>query len=294
MNINLESYKIFYSVAKNQNITKAAHELLISQPGVSKSIQNLERQLGTTLFIRSKRGVSLTEEGKILYEEIKDAFDLVEHAEQRLLEVLNLEAGTLRIGISNTLTQKYLLPYLESFHKQYPNIKLTIYTGTTNILIQKARNNVIDFIILNLPYPVPNDFNKESLMEVHDIFIANNIFSDLKNKIINIEDLNQYPLVLLAKGSNTRTFLDDFTMKHNILLKADMEFTSNILVTEFSKIGFGIGYTTKEFIKDELQNGKLFEVKTSPAIPKREIGLIYVKNKVFSKISKKFIEQLKK
>ena len=126
MNVNFELYKLFYNVAKNKNITKTANELMMSQPGVSKAIKTLEEQLGCSLFVRSKSGVSLTEEGKVFYDEIKSAIEIIDNAEQKLLEMLNLDYGFLNIGISNTLTQKYLLPYIEKFYEKYPNINIKI------------------------------------------------------------------------------------------------------------------------------------------------------------------------
>ena len=165
MNVNYELYKTFYSVAKNKNITKAAHELMISQPAVSKSIKTLEDQVGCTLFIRNKYGVSLTEEGETFYKNIKPAIEMIEHAEETLQETLNLDYGTLSIGVSNTLTRKYLLPYIKKFHEQYPRIKIKISTSPTFELITQARNGLIDFIILNLPYQLPSDF-KEAKMTV--------------------------------------------------------------------------------------------------------------------------------
>ena len=140
MNINMELYKIFYYVAKNKNISKAANELLISQPSISKAIKNLEDQIGCQLFIRSKYGVVLTLEGKIFYEQIKSAMEIISNAEVKLKELINLEDGSLNIGISNTLTQKYLMPYLKEFHSLYPYIKIKIITGPTQSLITKVRN----------------------------------------------------------------------------------------------------------------------------------------------------------
>ena len=122
MNINLELYKIFYVVASHLNITKASKELMISQPAISKSIKTLENQLGGTLFIRTKRGVNLTEEGKIFYNYVKDAMTIINNAENKFKDLINLETGTIRIGISQTLTKHFLLPYLEIFHKTYPKI----------------------------------------------------------------------------------------------------------------------------------------------------------------------------
>lgn len=292
MNINLELYKVFLSVAKNGNITKAANELMISQPGVSKSIKNLEEQLNCSLFVRTKSGVYLTKEGKLFYSKLSDAMELIDNAEKSLMEMINMECGYINIGISNTLTRNFLLEYLEEFHKLYPKIKIKIYTNPTSELLIKARNGVIDFIILNLPYDIPNDFNTKKLKTIQDCFVANSNYSYLKGKIIRLNELNNYPLILMSKGSNTRYFLDEFCLSNNINLVPEMELASYSLVTHFTKIGLGIGLVTKNFIKEELKNGDLFELNTVPKLNKRYIGITYHKNKALSCSTKIFMQLL--
>lgn len=292
MNINFEYYKVFYNVAKNRNITRTAEELMISQPAISKSIKNLEEQIGCSLFTRSKSGVSLTEEGKVLYNEIRNAIEIIENAESKITEMINLDCGVLNIGVSNTLTQNYLLPYIKDFNQKYPKVTIKIHTEPTYKLITKARNGLVDFIILNLPYDIPIDFSKNILKEIHDCFVANNNYIDLKNKIINLGELNNYPLVLLAEGSNGRYFLDNLCSKLNIKLEPKFELASYSLVTEFIKSGIGIGLVTKEFIEDEINNNILFEIKTNPSINKRHIGMIYLKNKKLSHCAEIFIQSL--
>ena len=294
MNINFELYKIFAYVVKNNNITKAANELHITQPSISKSIKNLEEQLGCTLFIRNKYGISLTNEGKVLYDKIKNAINLVESAEDDIKSILNVEKGSITIGVSNTITRMYLLPYIKEFHKLYPKIKIKIITDPTNKMIPNVRDGIIDLLILNLPYPIPSNFSVFNLMELHDIFAASSIeFNDLKNKTIKISDLNKYPLILLSNGSNTRYFLDNFMTKNNITLTPDFEFTSYSLVTEFTKSGLGLGFITKEYLNNELENNELFEVKLDKKIPSRKLGIAYLSNKPLSKSSEKFIDLLK-
>lgn len=293
MNINFEYFKVFYFVAKNKNISKAANELMISQPAVSKTLKNLEDQMGCSLFSRGKNGVNLTEEGFVLYNEVKNAIEIIDNANSKVNEMIDLEAGILNIGISNTLTKQFLLPYIKEFNNKYPKVKIKIHTEPTYELITKARNGLVDFIILNLPYNIPDDFLKENLKEIHDCFVASNNFSNLKNKTIKLEELNNYPLILLAKGSNGRYFLDDICSKLNIKLNPKFELASYSLVTEFIKSGIGIGLVTREFVLDELRDGSLFEVNVSPTTPNRQIGLIYLKNKVFNRCSSKFLETLK-
>lgn len=295
MNINFEYYKIFYNVAKNKNITKTANELMISQPAISKSIKNLEEQVGCSLFTRNKAGVLLTEEGKVLFNEIKNAIEIIENAEKKLNEMIHLECGILNIGVSNTLTRNYLLPYIQEFNKMYPKVTIKVHTEPSFELINKARKGLVDFIILNLPYNVPDDFEKHNLVEVHDCFVANNNFSDLKGNVISLDDLNNYPLILLAQGSNGRYFLDDYCSKIGINLAPKFELASYSLVTEFIKSGIGIGLLTKEFIKDELESGDLFEICTDPLIDikSRNIGVIYLSQQTLSHCSKEFLKLLR-
>lgn len=275
MNNNFELYRIFYTVAKNGNITKAADELFISQPAVSKSIKNLESSLGGKLFNRTKKGVVLTEEGKEFYNYIKKAIEYINNAENKFNDLINLEVGTIKIGVSATLTKFFLIPYIEKFNELHPKIDIQIYTDLTKELFRKLKDGLIDIIILNLPYPNDEEVIIKKCKTINDAFIVNKKFTNLINKEISIKDLNNYPLILQSKKSNTRAFLDNYAKEHDVILKPNMELASYGLVTEFTKIGLGIGYLTKEYIKDELKNKELFEIKLKEKIPTRNIGIAY-------------------
>ncbi len=292
MNINFEYYKVFYNVAKNKNITKTANELMISQPAISKSIKNLEDQLGCVLFTRNKAGVTLTEEGNILFNEIKNAIEIMNNAEEKIEEINNLESGVLNIGINNTLAQKYLLPYLNIFTKKYPKIKIRILTGPPQEFMNLAKNSLIDIIILHLPYDIPNSFETIKLKEVHDIFASSNEFIELKDIKVSLNELNNYPLILLAKGSNGRYHLDNLCSLENVTLNPKFELASYSLVTEFVKAGTGIGVLTKEFIEKEINDGSLFPIDVNIELPHRHIGAIYLKNKYLNRASREFLNLL--
>lgn len=295
MNIDFELYRIFYVVANNKNITKASQELNISQPAISKSIKNLEEQLGGTLFIRTKRGVLLTEEGKEFYNYIRQAIEYINNAENKFTDLINLETGCIKIGISTTLTKEFLLPYLEEFHKLYPKIDIEIMTYLTSDLFPRLKNGLIDLIILNLnDKNYGNDIEIIKCREIHDCFIVGNKYKELANKNLSLNDLNNYPLILQAKGSNTREFLDKFSNENNVILKPNIELASYTLVVEFSKIGLGIGYATKEYIKDKIKNKELYELKIKEKIPSRYIGIALSKNHIPNFSTKKLIEIIKK
>lgn len=275
MNIDYELYRIFYIVAKNGNITRASKELLISEPAVSKSIKNLEGYLGAPLFTRTKKGVNLTTEGITLYEYISKGIEYFKSGEAKFNELINLESGTIRIGINTTLTKEFLMPYLETFHKLYPNINIEIRTNLTSELKSMLKDGLIDMHILNLTNEeTKNDFNIIKCKTITDCFVSN---KPIKEKL-SIKELNNYPLILQDKNSNTRKFLDDFANKYEITLKPKIEIGSYYLVSEFSRIGLGIGYVTKNYIKNNLDNKELFIVPIKEKIPSREIGILLNKN----------------
>lgn len=295
MNIDFELYRIFYVVANHCNITKASEELNISQPAISKSIKNLEEQLGGRLFVRTKRGVVLTEEGKEFYNYIKQAIEYINNAENKFTDLINLETGCIKIGISTTLTKEFLLPYLEEFHSLYPKIDIQIITSLTSDLMPKLKNGLIDIVILNLnDKNYGNDIDIIKCRKINDCFVVNNKYKDLTLKEISLKDLNNYPLILQAKGSNTREFLDNIARENGVILKPNIELASYSLVVEFSKIGLGIGYATKEYIKQEIKNKELFELKVKEKIPSRYIGIALSKNHVPNFSTKKLIEIITK
>lgn len=280
MNINYESYKIFYYVSKYLSISKAADKLLISQPAVSYHIKTLEEMLGITLFIRTKKGVTLTDEGKVLFKYVEKAIESFINGENALTNLKNLDYGNIRIGASATVSKHVLMPYLEIFHKKYPNIDIDITNNLTENLLTELRNGNLDMLLLNLPMNEAKDLKIEKVVDVQDIFVTNNDFYQKINGKINLSELNNYPLLFQKKPSNTREYLDNYLKENKVNLIPKMEIVSYNLIMDFLKIGFGIGYATKEFIKLELNNQELFELDIVPKVPKRYIGIVTLKQTV--------------
>lgn len=291
MNIDFELYRIFYVVAKNGNITKASKELNISQPAISKSIKNLEEQLGGQLFFRTKRGVILTDEGKEFYKYISQAIEYIYNAENKFSDLVNLETGCIKIGISTTLTKEFLLPYLEKFHSLYPKIDIQIVTSYTDDLMTKLKNGLIDILILNLNNKnYGNDIEIIKCRKIQDCFVVGEKFKSLASQELSFNELNNYPLLLQAKGSSTREFLDDVAKANNITLKPNIELASYSLVSEFVKIGFGIGYVTRDYVKSAIKNKELFELNLKEKTPNRYIGIALSKNHIPSFSTRKIIK----
>ena len=274
MNINFELYRIFYVVANNKNITKAANELNISQPAISKSIKKLEDKLGGQLFIRSKRGVTLTEEGKEFYKYIKEAMDYINNAENKFTELINLERGSIRIGTTTSITKKFLLKYLKEYHMKYPNIDIKIVMNPPDEMISQLKKGLLDIVIFNI---IGKDYGKEIKLikckKVESCFISSYKYRELCNKKISLKDLSKYPMVLQAKGSNTRYLLDNYAKSLNIELNPNIELASNSLIVDFVKIGFGVGLVTREYLDDNIDNSNIFEINLEEKLPTRYIGL---------------------
>ena len=149
MNVNLELYRIFYVVAKHKHMTRASEELHISQPAISQSIKKLEDELGGTLFLRSNKGMELTEEGKMFYDYVKGALELINNAENEFTSYKDLSKGEIKIGCSTTLTKLVLLESIKKFHQDYPNINIEIKNDLTSNLIQDLKVGKLDFVIFN-------------------------------------------------------------------------------------------------------------------------------------------------
>ena len=294
MEMDIELYKTFYFVAKYKSITKAAEMLYISQPAVTMSIKKLEEQLEMTLFTRTKRGVILTNEGKVLYEYVKQAMESLKIGENRINNLKKLDTGNIRIGIGTTLTKYFLMKYLDKFHKLYPKININIDTSMTVDILKKLENGLVDIAIITTDKLDYKDFNIAYSRNIQDIFVASKEYYDVIGKKTSLDNLNNYPLLLQSPNTSTRNFLDSFSLKHGVKLNSSMELASFSLVLEFSKIGMGIGFISKDFVENEINKKELFEIKTVPEIPKRKILVLTKKEYLPSFSASKLIEIIQK
>lgn len=294
MNINLDLYKVFYIVAKNGSISAAANILFISQPAITFQIKKLEEQLGVSLFIRTKHGVILTEEGKVLFNYVKKGIENITNGENAISNLKNLDSGTIRIGVSTTICRYILMPYLEKFHEKYPKIDIQINNNLSDNLLKELRNGNLDILIMFKPSNENNDLILTPITDVQDIFVANKKYYDLTKGILNTKNLKSYPLILPNSSSNSRLHLNKYLKENNCDINPKLEVVSYNLIIDLIKAGFGIGYATKEFILDELNNKSLYEIKLDNTIPKRTIVIASINKKEPNYSSKKLIEIIKK
>lgn len=288
MNQNLSSYRIFYTVANTGNISKAAKELYISQPAISKSIQKLEESVGCKLFSRSSRGVVLTDEGKLLYEHVSEAFETLTMGEEKLKRSIELGVGHLKIGVSSTLCKYLLLPYLKEFIRQNPHISISISCQSTNDTLKLLEDNKIDIGLIGKPENLKN-IHFDFLKEIEDIFVAaKDYLRNLKARGIQKDHILQSStLMLLDKNNMTRQYIDDYLQENQIIIKDSIDISDMDLLIDFARIGVGVACVIKNFVREDLENGTLVEIPLGFPIHKREVGFAY---KTTTKPSKSLAE----
>lgn len=288
MNVDLELYRIFYVVAKNKHMTKASEELHISQPAISQSIKKLENQLGGTLFLRSNKGMELTEEGKMFYNHIRGALELIKNAENEFTSFKNLSTGEIKIGCSSTLTKILLLEPLKMFHEDYPNISVSIINDLTCNLINDLKLGKLDFVIFNESNIKENALELKKIKELKQGFIYNPKY--YKDDIISLNNLSKVPLILQKEDANSRKYLDHIMLQKNIKLVPKMEVVSQDLIVELVNIGLGIGYAFVDYAKQKYEH--LEELKVSKEVPNINVYLASNKSISLTFASNEFIKYI--
>lgn len=277
MNVNYDLYKTFYIVAECSTITEAAEKLMISQPAVTKAIKKLEWQLNGNLFIRNKNGIKLTENGKIFYNYIKPAIEQMQDASKLFNNISKIETGEIKIGTSNTILKYYLMEHLKEYSKILPNTNITIEESYTPTLINMVKNGSLDTAII---YANENDSKLDglkvyTLQKLNYCFIGNKKYKKYADKIMDFNDLKKEKLILNTINPIQTYLLNKSEKESNY--NAYINLASHSLVYEFVKQGFGIGLVIKEFIKDDLDDSDLYEIKINE--PLQPLNLILVVNK---------------
>ena len=291
LDVNLNLYKTFYEVAKTQSLTEASNNLFITIPAVSKNIKKLEEQLNEELFYRENNGVSLTVAGQAVYTYVEQGLKIFDKGEREVLNNEDLNTVKLRIGSPSHVSNYYLINCIKKARKDYPDMELSLF-GSANgkELIKLIEENKIDFAIdathLNINKP---NIAIEELANIQNIFVS--------KKPLKIDDLKELEnLKYIMPFESTATFkeLMQCLSEKGVSIKSNTEMDVTESRVSAVKEGLGIAYVMKQAVKDELENGELYEVNIPLKLPKSKINLIYMDGRL-TKADKKFInEYLKK
>ncbi|HOA84661.1 MAG TPA: LysR family transcriptional regulator [Bacillota bacterium] len=275
MNISYDWYKIFAAAAECGSITAAAEKLYISQPAVSQCIRQLEEAVGCRLFSRTPRGVRLTREGEMLYSYISAGISAISGGERRLISMLRLDTGEIRIGASDMTLAYFLLPHLEKFHSLHPGIRISITNQPTPETVGLLSEGKIDFAAVSEPIDCPDeDISVSPVREIEDIFICGSKYSWLLEKEIPVSSLPADQLIMLERKTSTRAYLDAEFAKRGYSAQPKFELATSSLIVQFAERNLGVGCVVRDFATEALERGEVKEIKVTDPLPPRHICIL--------------------
>ncbi len=287
MKTKLDYYRIFYETARFASFSTAAQHLYISQSAISQCIRQLELDLNTQLFLRSRRGVTLTKEGEVLFQKIESAMQAIEQGETLLERYQHLESGELTLAAGDAITTHYLLPFLEKFHAKYPGIRIEMANSYSSQMLQLVKDGKADLAFVNLPM-TDDELCIQPCLEIHDIFVCGADY-DMKESY-TWEEMAQQPLILLEKNSSSRRFLDNCFNDKGIDLSPQIEIAVHDLLARFASIHLGVSCVVEEFSREGLEKGIIRPMKLCPPLPSRSIGYAHTKHDPLSLAARAFLE----
>ena len=278
--VNIELYRVFYTVAKCGSLTRAAEELFISQPAVSLAIKQLESQLGTSLFNRTHRGMELSAQGgKLIYKQVEEALALLDGAENKLIELKTTASGVIRIGATDSIFSNILVDKIVAFNEKYPAVRVELITGTTPDTVAQLRENKCDIGFVNMPVEDKDIHFIRTIAHLSDVFVASSArYAALRGKKVALKDLQEYPLMMIESNTVARRAFAAFAQSIGLILSADIEVAGWELMLKLACKGMGIGLIPREYAVKELESGELFEVDITPDLPVRGVGMALPKN----------------
>lgn len=291
MAVKLELYRVFKEVAETGNISAAAKNLYISQSAVSQSIKQLETALQARLFARSPRGVTLTGEGQMLYQYVRNALGLLATGEDKLSQAQQLLLGTLTIGASDTVTGQFLTPYLDEFHHQHPGIRLKIVSGRSAKVLSMLKSGAVDIAFASSPSD--SSLTTWSCFATHSIFVAGGGYGCDFDHVYTRQEIADFPLILLERKASSRVFLEQYFLQSGITLTPEIELSSRSLLVSLAKIGLGVAGVTREFVQDALDSGEIRQLRTDFTIPARSVDMCTLREVSPTAAASAFMEMIR-
>lgn len=288
---SFDLYKVFFITAQCGSITAAAKKLFVTQPTVTHSIHILERELNCQLFMRGKKGVTLTPEGCILYKHVEIAWKELQLAEIELDKLKKFETGEIIIGANETTLHHFLLPYLKVYKEKCYNIYMKIKNGNTLDMIQEILDNNIDCGVL----VCPQDFYRDKLTtyplkRFNNIFVAGKAYAELSKSVLSINEILEYPIIGLSKNTMSNIIFTEFFANYNLDFKPDIELETSDLIVPAVENNLGIGIVPEFLAEKALKNNDIVLIQSNLQLPKNEITLIYKSDFPSSPAFKAFIE----
>ena len=290
-NYDFNKYRFFYAVAEYKSFSKAAENMFVSQPAISNAVKNLEQQLNTQLFIRNNKTVTLTEDGEKLLYYVKNAFDNILMGERILTEKEDDLTGIIRIGIYSHIAQFMLPKVMRDFSDKYPNAKFDIYMTSNMEMLEKLRNNELDFVVLQYPiFLNEHVLTEEVICELETCFFANKKYYDLYTS--NHDTIVDYPIIYPMRGYPDINELEEILKRNNLVIKNQFTCYAQEVTQSLAKEGIGIGWGIKKCLEDDFKRKELYEIPVNFKTPTTKFSIAYNPN-FLNKTTEEFIKCFK-
>lgn len=289
MYISYDYYKAFYYVAKYGSLSQAAKLLLSNQPNLTRTIKNLESELGCALFLRTNRGMKLTPEGERLYHHVRIACEHIEMGETEISASKELESGSIYIAASEVALRCLLLPVLKDYRKLHPGIQIRVGNDSTPQALAELRNGTADIAFVTTPLTThPNTVVETVVRSVREVAVCAPSFTELLGRPVSFIELEDYPIISLREGTTTRSFYSRVFADHGVPLRPAVEAVTSDQILPLVEADLGIGFVPEEF----LDKGYQVEViDLIEEIPQRDIVMIKKKGQSLS-IAAKELERM--
>ena len=260
--VNLEYYRTFYHVAALGSMGKAAEEMCLTPPTVTKTIQALEQQLGCQLFTRSSRGVKLTAAGELLFARVKPGLNLLNAGEHEINMLNSLEGGAVRIGMSEAAAHYFTMPaVLGDFCTRYPKVRLIIRHLTAAEAETGILGGDIDFAIMGVTSEQNTAlFDSRVIYQTANIPVVGKKYSRLASGPVSLEALAGHPLIFTHRGYSIREYYTYLYERHGLKFSPNIETPTLDIQIKAVCLGLGYSFVPSSHVQPLLGDGTLLRL----------------------------------
>ena len=277
MNISYDYYRVFYYVAKYKSFTAAARILFNNQPNITRMMKKMEEELGCSLFIRNRRGVSLTPEGEKLYAHVSVAFEHITIGEQEIARDKELKSGVVTIAASEIALHCVLLPVLKEYRRLYPEIRIRISNHSTPQALMTLKEGLADFAIVTEPFDLPADINGEIICSIQEVAVCTKQYEIEEGTKLSNNQIFEHSIIGLEENTSSFTFYTEYFNSIGVTYKTDIEAATADQILPMVKSDLGIGFVPTDFLnKEDMDNLVILDLEKE--LPKRNICILKRKN----------------
>ncbi len=289
--MNLNQLRIFYFAAKHGSFSAAAEALFITQPAVTKQIQQLQAAHGVKLLNRFGKKMVLTDAGEALYSFADRIFQIESQAEENLRDFQQRKSGRLRIHASESFGAYYLPFIINLFRKKYPKIDIALNIFTNQHIVENTIRLENDLGFISSPLEHKKLVVSE-ILEDRLILIVPPSHPFARKKVLDPWKLEGQSIIMHEKGSASRNIVDEFIRKNNLFVSVTLELSNNEAIKRAVEQGLGLSLISKNVVREEIERKKLKPIPLADPTLKRKFYLIYHKDKYLSQPFQMFVQMV--